>query len=114
MHIIKKKHENWAWNPEVLTKISHHYQDNNKKIPEELLENIIKTKNVEKPYMTLITESLSMIDMKIHSITEEDENIDVNKICNEEMEDAFDVEIDKDYLLLGNVQKSIKKKEKKT
>jgi len=95
--------ENWTWEPEVLTKLSHYYQDTSKKIPQELINNLIKTKNIDKPKNTLFSEFLSMADMKIHSITEEDENLDVVKIFNEAMKDALDIELDNDILMITTV-----------
>ena len=44
-----------------------------------------------------------MADMKIQSITEEDENIDVVKIFNDAMKDALDIELDNDILMISNI-----------
>jgi len=41
--------------------------------------------------------------MKIQSITEEDENIDVVKIFNDAMKDALDIELDNDILMISNI-----------
>jgi len=94
--------EYWACEPKVLTELSHHKNDTNIRIPSELINNTIKINEIDKIVDVLFSSSLSMVDMKMQSITEEDENIDVVKIFNEEMKDGF-IEFDKDILLISNI-----------
>jgi len=84
--------ENWCWEPEILEKLSRHYQDNSKKIPKDLIESIINNKNNGKVLDRLYTIAYSLIDMKIHTIEDFDENIDLVSLWNEEEKKATGVD----------------------
>jgi len=75
--------ENWCWEPEVLEKLSHHYQDKNKKLPKNLIDSLIKTKNVNAAISNLRQIFFGSIDMKLHTMEKEDKNLDIIKIWND-------------------------------
>jgi len=102
MEVTSQFNENWIREPEFLLKLSHHYQDSTKKIPKELLDGVLKTQNYKKPNEILFKIVRSIADMKINSITEEDENLDVSEVLNKEIEDSYDIELDKDFLYMAN------------
>jgi len=59
--------ENWVWQPEVLKKLSGHYLDNTKPLPDELIQNIIRAKNVCIGLQKLRQVGFSVYDMKLHT-----------------------------------------------
>jgi len=75
--------ENWCWEPEILEKLSHHYQDKNKKLPKDLIQSIIKTKHVNGAIFNLRQIFFGSIDMKLHTMEEEDNNLDLIKVWND-------------------------------
>jgi len=72
--------ENWCWEPEILEILSHHYQDKNKKLPKNLIQSLIKTKNVNAALFNLRQIFFGSIDMKLHTMEKEDKDLDLNKI----------------------------------
>jgi thimet oligopeptidase len=58
--------ENWAWDKEVLTNISGHYQTG-EKLPEEMLENLVRTKNFMVAYSTMRQMTMTLFDMELHT-----------------------------------------------
>jgi len=59
--------ENWCWQPEILRKLSGHYQDTSKPLPDELIKNIIRSKNVGLPLAKLRQTAMSLYDLKLHT-----------------------------------------------
>jgi len=84
--------ENWCWEPEIIEKLSRHYQDNNKKMPKDLIESIIKNRNSGKAIDELYNIAYSMIDMKLHTIEEFDENIDIVSLWNKEEKEITSID----------------------
>lgn len=74
--------ENWVWEKEFLKRISHHYEDYNKSLPDDLIENIIKTKNFDSGLFNIRQIFFNFFDMKIHN-TESVEGLDVNEVYNQ-------------------------------
>ena len=76
--------ENWCWTPSQLKALSHHYSSlspeyeaawreqtkglskPDEKIPDELIENLIKTKHVNAALNNLFQLHLGIFDMKVH------------------------------------------------
>src|SRR3990167_83676 len=58
--------ENWCWQAEVLSKLSKHYKTG-EPLPQELLNNLIKAKNVNVSLYTLRQLLLASLDMEIHT-----------------------------------------------
>jgi peptidyl-dipeptidase Dcp len=61
--------ENWADQKEWLNKIAEHYQTG-EKIPEDLVDKIIQSKNFNSGYFSLRQISFGMLDMKWHTLIE--------------------------------------------
>lgn len=61
--------ENWAWQPEVLKKISRHYIDN-KPLSDELIQKLIRVRKANVALFNLRQICLSMFDLTIHSKSE--------------------------------------------
>lgn len=59
--------ENWVWSPEILSKISGHYTDPNKKLPQALLDNMLKAKNFQQAYGYTKQLLYATFDMTIHT-----------------------------------------------
>jgi thimet oligopeptidase len=58
--------ENWAWDKEVLSMISGHYQTG-ETLPEEMLENLVRAKNCMVAYATMRQMTMSLFDMELHT-----------------------------------------------
>lgn len=87
--------ENWCWEPEVLEKLSHHYQDKNKKLPKDLIQSLIKTKNVNAALLNLRQIFFGSIDMKLHTMEKEDKNLDLIKLWSQ---------LKKEIVLIDNLE----------
>jgi len=73
--------EYWCWEPEIIERLSHHYKDNSKRIPKDLIEKIIKSKNVNSGgSYSLRLLFQSYVDMTLYSMEKEDPKLDVTKI----------------------------------
>jgi len=86
--------ENWCWEPEVLEKLSHHYQDKNKKLPEDLIQSLIKTKNVNAALFNLRQIFFGSIDMRLHTMEKEDKDLDLIKLWSQ---------LKKEIIMIDNV-----------
>ncbi|TFF93169.1 peptidase, partial [Candidatus Thorarchaeota archaeon] len=64
--------ENWAWNEEVLSIISGHYEDPSKKLPSDVLKRMIDAKLLDIGLLTLRQVFFALIDMKYHTEAPED------------------------------------------
>lgn len=60
--------ENWVWQPEVLTRLSGHYQDPAKKIPEDLLRRVLPTRTFLQARGYLGQLILSRFDLRAHRL----------------------------------------------
>ena len=60
--------------------LSHHYQDKNKKLPKELIQSLIKTKNVNAAVFNLRQIFFGTVDMTLHTMEKEDKDLDLVKI----------------------------------
>ncbi|KYQ89422.1 peptidase M3A and M3B domain-containing protein [Tieghemostelium lacteum] len=59
--------ENWCWNKDVLSaKLSGHFKDHSKKLPEELIQKLVASKNVNNGLFYLRQLGFSTFDTKIH------------------------------------------------
>ena len=59
--------ENWVWQPEVLEKISGHYKDHSKKLPDDLLKKMLAARNVDSGIYNLRQLFFGQIDQNYHS-----------------------------------------------
>ncbi|MFA5140751.1 MAG: M3 family metallopeptidase [Elusimicrobiota bacterium] len=59
--------ENWVWNKTMLQRISGHYQDRSKKLPEELIDKMIAAKNVDSGLTYLRQNFFGTYDMTLHT-----------------------------------------------
>ncbi len=58
--------ENWVWDKQVLSMLSGHYTDPSKKLPEDIIENMIEAKLLNAGIQNLRQIFFAMIDMKYH------------------------------------------------
>ncbi|MBI5201989.1 MAG: Zn-dependent oligopeptidase [Elusimicrobia bacterium] len=58
--------ENWVWRPDVLARLSGHYQDRSKKLPKELLDRMIDAKNVDSGIFYLRQAFFASADLAFH------------------------------------------------
>ncbi|CAO3623993.1 unnamed protein product [Cunninghamella echinulata] len=71
--------ENWCYDKQSLKLLSAHFETG-EPIPDEMIDRIIKTKNVNAAIMNLRQLFFGIFDMNIH--TSEDENLDTTKVYN--------------------------------
>lgn len=81
--------ENWVWNKEMLQKLSGHYSDPTKKLPEDLVDKMIQAKLLNVGLQTLRQLSFAMIDLEYHS----SEKIDSTQIYSQRMKDTMMIPI---------------------
>ncbi|MBI4056918.1 MAG: Zn-dependent oligopeptidase, partial [Elusimicrobia bacterium] len=74
--------ENWVWDPVVLRKLSGHYQDKSKKLPEELLKKMIEAKNMDSGIKYLRQIFFATLDMRYHTAS----NLDTTEVYSQLME----------------------------
>ena len=78
--------ENWASEPEMLKLYAKHYETG-EVIPDELIEKIQKSSHFNQGFITAEYTAAAILDMHWHTMTEVDENLDVNafetKVLNE-------------------------------
>jgi thimet oligopeptidase len=75
--------ENWAWKEEILTLISGHYEDEEKKLPKDLLDRMIAAKLADTGVLYLRQVFFSLIDMLYHTETPEDPTADFHRLFKE-------------------------------
>jgi len=59
--------ENWAWKEEVLTLLSGHYEDSDKKLPSDILKRMLQAKLLDVGVFTIRQVFYSLIDMYFHT-----------------------------------------------
>ncbi|KAJ3390998.1 hypothetical protein HDU84_006670 [Entophlyctis sp. JEL0112] len=59
--------ENWCWQPETLQMLAGHIDDETRKIPDALLDNLIKSKNASSGYTENRQLLFGLFDQAIHS-----------------------------------------------
>jgi Zn-dependent oligopeptidase len=59
--------ENWVWKKEPLQKLSGHYKNKNKKLPDEIIEKMIQAKRLNVGLQTLRQLAFASIDLDYHS-----------------------------------------------
>lgn len=64
--------ENWCWEPQVLEMLSSHYKNPEEKLPKELIDNLVKSKNVNEGLATLRQIFFASFDMQLHGKEEHD------------------------------------------
>ncbi|KAI9146266.1 hypothetical protein BKA69DRAFT_1162856 [Paraphysoderma sedebokerense] len=73
--------ENWCWTNEGLSKLSSHYQTS-KPIPTELVEKIVKAKNVNSGLLNLRQLTFGLFDLTIHTVKAGEEKVDTTHLFN--------------------------------
>jgi thimet oligopeptidase len=61
--------ENWVWDPTILKKISGHYADKTKKMPDNLIAKIVSTRDFNKGYFYSRQITFGLTDMAMHTAT---------------------------------------------
>jgi len=59
--------ENWCWEEDPLRKLSGHYEDISKQLPEALLQSMIAAKNLDSGLMTLRQIFFGKFDLTVHT-----------------------------------------------
>jgi thimet oligopeptidase len=75
--------ENWAWKEEILTKLSGHFKNPEKKLPSDLLKRMIDAKLLDIGTLQLRQVAYSLIDMTYHTEGAEDTSKVFRKIFEE-------------------------------
>ncbi|MFA6030544.1 MAG: M3 family metallopeptidase [Elusimicrobiota bacterium] len=60
--------ENWAWRPEIIERLSGHYQDPSRKLPQELFAKMLAAKNFNSALRTLRQVAFAALDMAYHTL----------------------------------------------
>ncbi|KAF3767006.1 zincin [Cryphonectria parasitica EP155] len=76
--------ENWCWTPSQITSLSGHYETG-EKIPDDLVEKLVATKNVNGALFNLRQLHFGIFDMAVHSPKshEEVKSLEPSKLYNE-------------------------------
>jgi thimet oligopeptidase len=64
--------ENWCWEKDILYRLSGHYKDNSKHLPDNLLSKMVAAKNVNTGLLNLRQIFFGLYDQTIHSQPETD------------------------------------------
>ncbi len=83
--------ENWAWQPEVLKKISSHYQTG-KKLPDEMIASLVKSKNAGVAQGFIRQNFLGQFDVAAHAAPK---RVDSTKLYAQMMKDITGVPMTK-------------------
>ncbi len=59
--------ENWVWDAEMLQKLSGHYKDSKKKLPNEYIQNLLASKNHLIGYSSARQLTLALFDLLLHT-----------------------------------------------
>jgi thimet oligopeptidase len=59
--------ENWVWNKESLVKLSGHYKDPSQKLPDDLIQKLLKAKNLDIGIQYLRQLAFATIDLDYHT-----------------------------------------------
>ena len=85
--------ENWVWNKQMLSKLSGHYKDNAKKLPEPLLKKLLELKTIDRGIFYLRQLAFATLDMQYHVFAYDLKNpkdrVDTTKIFYEAMKDIM-------------------------
>ncbi|NPA67342.1 MAG: M3 family metallopeptidase [Chlorobi bacterium] len=73
--------ENWASEPEMLKLYARHYETN-EPMPDELIEKIRKSRHFNQGFITTEYTAAALLDMYWHTLTEKQDNLDVNDFEN--------------------------------
>ncbi len=77
--------ENWVWQKDALTKLSGHYKDHSKKLPDDLLNSLIRAKLVNSGIRYLRQVFFGMLDMQYHSSPKVDSTAIYEKLSGDVM-----------------------------
>ena len=83
--------ENWAWQPQVLKKISAHYKTG-KALPDEQISSLVKSKNVGVAAAFLRQNFLGQYDLALHTA---DKRVDSTKLYSQMMKDISGIPMTK-------------------
>ncbi|CAH7684097.1 metallopeptidase MepB [Phakopsora pachyrhizi] len=72
--------ENWCWTKEQLLKISSHYKNNHEKLPLELIDKLIKSRDVNSGLSNLRQIFFGLFDMYVHTDWKEEEEDNLTKV----------------------------------
>ncbi|HAH31177.1 MAG TPA: hypothetical protein DCL44_02565 [Elusimicrobia bacterium] len=85
--------QQWSYEPSILRRISGHYKDKARKLPEETIEGLSAAKNINSGMFYLRMIALSLIDMYYHTLPG---RMDIAKVYAQLMEKVSLVPVDGD------------------
>lgn len=83
IEVPSKMFENWAWEEEVLSNLSGHFEDKKKKLPNEMLKSMIDAKLLNIGTFQLRQVFYSLIDMLFHTEGAEDTTSEWRRLFKE-------------------------------
>jgi len=87
--------ENWCWKAKSLNLMSGHFEDNNKKIPVDVVDALSKSKNANCGLLTKRQLYFGILDQTMHTV-EDDKGIDTQQLCYELQPKILGIEAQKD------------------
>ena len=87
--------ENWCWKSKSLNLMSGHYKDETKKIPEETVSALAKSKNANCGLLTKRQLYFGILDQTMHTVKDKN-GIDTEKLCYELQPKIMGIEAMKD------------------
>lgn len=75
--------ENWAWEESVLSIISGHYDDSDRKLPQDLLKRMVDAKLLDIATLTMRQVFFALIDMTYHTKVPEDTTAEYLRLMKE-------------------------------
>lgn len=93
--------ENWVWRPEILRKISGHWQDSSRKLPAELLEQLLRARDFGRGTFYAKQSLYARWDMAMHSVRE-DEAVDAQGLYDRMYEETVGLKPPQGAHLAGN------------
>eukprot|EP00833_Pecoramyces_ruminatium_P000807 jgi/Orpsp1_1/1174839/evm.model.c7180000051613.1 len=83
--------EYFVWEPQIIKRISHHYETG-EKLSDDLINSLVKTKNVNAGINNLKQLLYAYADMKIHSIDKEEPDMDLYTLWDDLKKDITLIE----------------------
>ena len=81
--------ENWVWQPEILEMISGHYLDRTKKLPPDMIKQLVAARDFMRAYSATRQLQFALFDMTIHT---QDKSVDVVKIYDNLFKEIMGIE----------------------
>ncbi|KAF9112868.1 hypothetical protein BGX27_002669 [Mortierella sp. AM989] len=87
--------ENWLWEPTVLKQLGKHYKTG-EKLPNELIESLVRTRKVLKGLLFSQQVAITAIDLKLHSIAPDQRQKSIPELWKDMSEKIVGVKLEND------------------